>query len=225
MLPGQPTPMSPNARRTASCLQRSARAHRAVADAGLCRPGRARCRGGVAGDMGRAARGAGAATSRPRPIWASCWRSKPRVRSRASIWWCRRSAAQVLASGVTTPAEFAAALDTQATVRTLADRLAQPAAGGRDHRGKCGWACRWPRPEGCCRRRSMCRTGISSAGFATTRKTSRFIGRTGVQAGWLQGWTAYVVRRVAGPDGQTLGFVAGGAGAVVFRGVLSRHRA
>ena len=75
---------------------------------------------------------------------------------------------QVLSSGVTTPAQFAAALGNQATGRRLRDRLSNLPQARCDQRGR-------RRGEGgglyqraCRSRRSMCRTANSSAGFATT---------------------------------------------------------
>ena len=130
------------------------------------------------------------------------------ARSRASIWCCRRVRTQVLASGVTTPAQFAAALGNQATVRTLRDRLTQSAAGRRDQRGRCrraGGGLFQLR----CRRQPVDVSDREFFGWFRDHQADVPFISPPVQGRLTEGWTAYVVRRVAGPDGQTLGFVAG----------------
>ena len=114
---------------------------------------------------------------------------------------------QVLASGVTTPAQFAAALGNQATVRTLRDRLSNlPQAAAinvvdADGQVVASSSALPQAPVDVSDREFF-------GWFRDHPADVPFIGRP-VQGRLTKGWTVYVVRRVAGPDGQTLGFVAG----------------
>ncbi len=123
---------------------------------------------------------------------------------------------QVLAGGVTTPADFVTALGNAATVENLRDRLRNlPQAASIVVVGADG------------------RVVVSSHGvppttvdvadrpfFAWFRDHPADIPFVSppVSGRVVPGWTAYVVRRVAGPDGQTLGFVAGGLELAYFEG-------
>jgi signal transduction histidine kinase/DNA-binding NarL/FixJ family response regulator/HPt (histidine-containing phosphotransfer) domain-containing protein len=115
---------------------------------------------------------------------------------------------QVLAGGVTTPAAFAAAVQYQAASQALLDRLRNLPQAAAIH--------------------IVSADGVVVASSVTLPQTTvdvsdrEFFGwfrehpadipfiSTPVQGRLTPGWTAYVVRRVAGPDGTTLGFVAGG---------------
>jgi signal transduction histidine kinase/DNA-binding response OmpR family regulator len=114
--------------------------------------------------------------------------------------------AQVLASGVATPAQFAAMLSNEATVRTLREHLnnlPQAAAislvdaDGRLVASSSGL----PQQT----------TDVSGRAFFTWFRGQTgdrpFVGRP-VQGRLIPGWTVYVVRRVAAADGGTLGYVA-----------------
>ncbi|MGA3400998.1 MAG: ATP-binding protein [Acetobacteraceae bacterium] len=115
--------------------------------------------------------------------------------------------AQVLSGGAATPAAFEAALGNQTTAQTLGDRLRN-----------------LPQAAAITAVSADGRVVVSSRGllgatvdvsdreffgwFRDHKEDAAFIGRP-VQGRLTPGWTAYVVRRVVGPDGQTLGFVAG----------------
>jgi signal transduction histidine kinase/DNA-binding response OmpR family regulator len=116
--------------------------------------------------------------------------------------------AQVLASGVTTPAGFAAALDTRATVRTLADHLRNlPQAAAITVVSADGHVL--ASSQGLLPTRVDVSDRDFFGWFREHPEDVAFIGGP-VSSRLAPGWTAYVVRRVAAPDGQTIGFVAGG---------------
>jgi signal transduction histidine kinase/DNA-binding NarL/FixJ family response regulator len=116
--------------------------------------------------------------------------------------------AQVLASGVTTPAEFAAALNQPATGQALRDRLRNLPQAAAIHIVSADGR--------------VVASSIQLPQTTVDVSDREFFGwfrehpadipfiSPPVQGRLTPGWTAYVVRRVAGPDGRTLGFVAGG---------------
>ncbi len=116
--------------------------------------------------------------------------------------------AQVLASGVTTPAEFAAALNQPATGQALRDRLRNLPQAAAIHIVSADG-----RVVASSVRLPETTVDVSDREFFGWFREHPadipFISPP-VQGRLTPGWTAYVVRRVAGPDGTTLGFVAGG---------------
>jgi signal transduction histidine kinase/DNA-binding response OmpR family regulator len=123
--------------------------------------------------------------------------------------------AQILSSGIATPAQFAAALGNAATAQTLRNQLNNlPQAAAIDLVGADGQVVVMspglpPRPVNVSDREFF-------VWFRNHKADIPFISSP-VRSHLTPAWAVYVVRRIAGPDGNTLGFVAGSLSLAYFR--------